>query len=206
MGQVVHDVLHDLFDKLTPQQRTYEKAESILNLKWIAKKAGFKDENVEQQYKLKAVMQLRQFISSHELSTQPFRLERNHEIPLAPDLILQGRVDRIDSLSDSSFHILDYKTGGADKKPDEKQLLLYSLIVTQNFKRKVSKASYLYLEDNNPFDIVPDDQQMKSAMEEVKRIAREITEEHDFQPSVSGLCKFCDFLEICDEGKNHCIR
>ncbi len=51
--------------------------------------------------------------------------------------------------ADDSVHIIDFKTGKHDERPDSLQLSIYHLLVKNCQSRKVSKGSYWYLDRNN---------------------------------------------------------
>src|SRR5436853_627527 len=63
------------------------------------------------------------------------------------NIILCGKIDWLEYIPQSdSVHIIDFKTGKHDEKPDSLQLPIYHLIVKNFQNRPVSKASYWYLD------------------------------------------------------------
>ena len=204
MGQNVHATLFDLFEKTPPQSRNYERAEAILRLKWSANHKGFKDKDEERKYGLTALSQLRKFCESENLGSIPFRLEKFHEARLDAEVILNGKIDRIDKLPDGSLHIIDYKTGEISRESDDLQLVIYYLLVSLNFSLPIAKVSNLYLDNCEYYTITPTRGQIDATIVRIKEVAKQIAIEKEFQAKVGPLCKFCDFVEICDEGQNYC--
>lgn len=201
LGQNVHDTLADFLRIIPNEKRTTETIENLLRNKWRQNREGFANGEEERQWGEKALAQLRLFVNTQKVDVQPFLLEKFHEAPVTKDLIINGRIDRIDRVDNGSLHIIDYKTGNMPEKVDSFQLLLYVLILSRTLSYPVSKASYLYLVDGvwHTFSIAESD--MQDAQNKILGIAREIELERDYPEVAGSLCRLCDFLEICGAGR-----
>lgn len=86
-----------------------------------------------------------------------FGLKSNKTIPLANDVYLKGKIDRIDFF-DNYVRIIDYKTGNADASLDELyygkklQLFLYGELVEQIFSKKLAGSFYLPVKNSINLD------------------------------------------------------
>jgi len=201
MGGNVHSTLADFLGIIPREERTVATIEDLLRRKWRRNRQGFAGREDEQRWAERALAQLRWFVNTQIIDVRPLLLERFHEAPVSESLIVNGRIDRIDQISDGSLHVIDYKTGKMPGKVDNFQLLVYALILSRTLTYPVSKASYLYLADGvwHTFSIAVADAQ--EARDKVSEIAQEIELERDY-PEVAGpLCRFCDFLAICDTGR-----
>lgn len=201
MGENVHAVLSDFLRIVPVEKRTLGTMEDLLRKKWAENRERFANMEEERQWREKALAQLRRFVETERIDVLPFMLERFHEAPVTEDLILSGRIDRIDRVDDGSIHIIDYKTGNMPEKVDSFQLLLYVLILSRTLSYPVSKASYLYLADGMWHTFPITDDGMQDARSRVLEVARQIKHENNYPEAVSSLCQFCDFLEICDAGR-----
>ena len=86
-----------------------------------------------------------------------FGLKSNKTIPLADNVYLKGKIDRIDFFQDY-VRIIDYKTGNADATLDELyygkklQLFLYGELVEQIFLKKLAGTFYLPVKNSINLD------------------------------------------------------
>ena len=78
------------------------------------------------------------------------------KLHLFEDVILMGNFDFVGEKEDGTLHIVDFKTGINDEK-DPLQLYIYAILAEANFGKKVSCASFWYLDrDDAPKAIVLD--------------------------------------------------
>lgn len=197
MGAHVHNALKDLYELVDPNARTAEKLETLLRTRWKENRKGFDTVEDERKWGTKAIQMLRLFAHKTDLSQTPVMLEDFYDANITPALRLIGRVDRVDELSDGTLHVKDYKTGKPDPEPDFLALLLYTYIIQQSTGKTVSKASYWYLMNGELATVVPDEENMAEALEEVQRVVGKITKDQDFEPTLNPFCRTCDFQSIC---------
>jgi len=197
MGNNVHATLTDFFSTIPVERRTVATIENLLRKKWTRNREGFTDSEEEREYGERALGMLRRFVETEKVDVQPLMVERFHEAPISENLIINGRIDRIDRLEDGSLHIIDYKAGRAEES-DTFQLLLYCLILSRTLTWPVSKASYLHMEDGVWQTVGVQNENMDDPRQRVLAIANQIESETEY-PEVTGpLCRYCDFMEICE--------
>lgn len=100
----------------------------------------------------------------------------------------------------SGLHIIDYKTG-SPREPDALQLQMYCLIVARKLDPAPIRASYHYLETGNWISQEANEETMAKALENVRQQVAVIVAEREYPASPGSLCGYCDFLEICSEGR-----
>jgi CRISPR/Cas system-associated exonuclease Cas4 (RecB family) len=198
MGEHVHGALRDLF-LLPVEERTEEHLIQLMRDRWGRNRKGFTDLAEERLYGEKATAQLRRFAQREDLTIQPLAVEDFHKVQIDETLALLGRIDRIDRDGDG-LHIIDYKTG-ALREPDPLQLQMYALIVVRKFDPAPIRASYHYLEMGEWIMQAATEEKMAQALEEIRLRVAVIAAEREYPVSPDPLCDYCDFLEICQEGR-----
>ena len=230
LGNAVHDALQMFFDltKLPLAERTYDKLCELLRDAWagrgLYKRNGWKqqqareeafagDRDSEKAWGQKGLNILFRFFNTQDTTAVPLTAEQFHELRLTDDVILGGKVDRIDRLEDGSLHVIDYKTGKPPSQRDQNeiaekdlQLAAYALVVARKFRGKVARCSYLYLNDELEVGYEPTEEllaQKESALREICTRIAKAWEDDNFPPTPNPLCGWCDFREMCPEGQEY---
>jgi DNA helicase-2/ATP-dependent DNA helicase PcrA len=161
----------------------------------------YPNDQMRERYRKKGREQLISYISSLKINPpEPLALEQGYTYKIG-DIVLKGRMDRIDHFEDG-VEIIDYKTGNpkTEKKIerlDKEQLWLYQLAARDVLGLNVKKLSFVYLEDNSVVSFIgTDDDLLKLQEDIVERVAR-IRESH-FPPTPGFHCQYCDFADICE--------
>jgi putative RecB family exonuclease len=78
---------------------------------------------------------------------------------------------------------------------------MYALIVARKFDPAPISASYHYLETGEWVTEAATEETMAQALEDVRQQVAVIVAEREYPASPGPLCGYCDFLEICPEGR-----
>jgi hypothetical protein len=78
---------------------------------------------------------------------------------------------------------------------------MYGLIVVREFDPAAIRASYHYLETGEWITQAATEETMAQALEDVRRQVAAIVAEGEYPTSAGPLCGYCEFLEICRDGK-----
>lgn len=180
LGQAVHEVIESLSvipvkDRFT--QPLIIKFESAWK-KISGERGGFKDKDQEYLYK-KRGMEMIERVVKNPGPLLNLAVKNTMDLPYfwlseEDNIILCGKIDWLEYLPKTdSVHIIDFKTGKAEEKPSSLQLPIYHLLVHHCQKRRVTRASYWYLDKDTKLREVtlPD---LKKAKEEVLSIAKEM--------------------------------
>ncbi len=124
-------------------------------------------------------------------------------------LTLRGKVDRIDLMSDGTFHLIDYKTRAVPDLKRALQLPIYSACVTQRLaghlgrQWRLGAASYLSYEGPTavvPLTKKPSDlpARLTEAQGQLLDVLDGIAAGHfPVKPAERSLCAFCAYGSVC---------
>ena len=168
-------------DKLKPEQKT-ECKEILSNF-----------------LELRKVQKLNNSLPTVIQTEKPFNINLDGKI------LLNGYIDLLQRDVDGVLHVADYKTSKDSKylKKDFMQLktYAYALCLEDPTLEKV-RASYVMLRQNfNLITIEFTREDVMSSEDEFLEFAKEIEDEKLYRPTTSPLCKYCDYLNHCDDGK-----
>jgi putative RecB family exonuclease len=197
MGDHVHAALKDFLSVVPVGERNLPKLEDLLRDKWRRNRKGFNDREDEKRWGEKALIQIRRFVQNQDISVTPFMVENTHKVELSSNIVLQGRIDRVDKEADGSLHIIDYKTGKMPAAINQTQLHIYALILSKKQDLPLKKASYLYLEAGEFRTIELAAAELKQATSYVIDLVDKICLEKEYPATPNIYCWNCDFLEIC---------
>ncbi len=180
LGQAIHSVLE--FLSTLPKDRRFETPLPVrFDEEWekvSGKKGGFFDKDSEYKYKNRGVEMLRK-VFKNPGPIANLSVKMNAELPQyylseEQNIMLCGRIDWLEYMAETdSVHIIDFKTGKKKEDNESLQLPIYYLLVHNCQKRKVTKASYWYLEtDNNLTEVALPD--LEEAHKKVLAIAEKI--------------------------------
>jgi putative RecB family exonuclease len=131
--------------------------------------------------------------------------ETHFWIDIDGKVLLNGFIDREQIDSDNVLHVADYKTTKEKKyvKNDFSQLRLYAFVkCIQDPSIERVRTSYIMLRHN--FEALVKEftrDEVLSVEDDLLKCAQEIAEEKLWRPNPNNLCRFCDYLDHCPEGK-----
>lgn len=156
LGASVHEVIESL--SIIPTKDRFkasllEKFEKVWK-KYSGKRGGFTDPDTEAKYKQRAEAMLNRVSQNPgPLATLAVKIKEDlpqYWISEHDNIILCGKVDWLEYLPDEdSVHIIDFKTGKNKEDEASLQLPIYHLLVHNTQHRKVAKASYWYIDQDD---------------------------------------------------------
>lgn len=202
LGVSVHEVLEGLGD-FPSEERMNRDLLAWFDEVWkkvTGIQGGFTDPDQEKEYKergvamLKNVMKDPRFLVQKRIKLPKAEMNPNFYLSEEDNIILNGLVDWIEYLPESdSLHIVDFKTGKKEEGESSLQLPIYLLLCNALQKRKVTKASYWYLETDTIVEKeLPDlDTARRSVLEMALRV-KEAREKQEFLcPKGPESCFHC---------------
>ena len=182
LGQAVHEVIESLAVLPAGSRLKISLVKKLdpIWLKVTGKKGGFKTHSEEMIYRQRA----NQMLINRQEDPGPVALPAikikssmnlpNYFLSEEDNIILCGKIDWLEyRKKDDSVHIIDFKTGKNEEPQDSLQLPIYLLLATNTQSKKVSGASYWYLDRDEGLTEkkLPD---IKKSFEKVYTVARRI--------------------------------
>jgi len=196
-GTLVHNVLCDFFAKVRRPERVQERLIDMFQKGWDALSPRYRRIPGVDRLRLRSIEQLQRFAQQHDLQAEPFMVEAYLQVQLAPDVLLFGRMDRIDQEPDGTLHVIDYKTGAHPEEVDAAQLRLYAIMVEEKLERSVSRASFWYLDDGLTWTTELTTEEKRRALDEALAAATEMQTLTEFPANIAPHCAHCPYLYAC---------
>ena len=151
--------IHETFEKVYSPKSGFLETPTLDELINVYEKVrlcyrdGFANEKIEEEYHKDGIRQLTLYYN-HYIKNKIFKpaaaVERYFEIPCGKYAVMTGSIDRIDSLEDGTYEILDYKTEPTLRPQNEvdndKQLSIYYWAAQEYMGYTISKLSLLMLD------------------------------------------------------------
>ncbi len=215
LGVAVHEVVEGLADFKT-EERFQHSLMDDLEKAWkkvSGKRGGFSSPEQEQETKIRAKAMIQRVIDNPGLLAFKTVKVKEPESGMPPhfylseedNIILCGKIDwLVWKPEDDSVHILDFKTGKNEEDGESLQLPIYQLLLKNLQKRKVTGASYWYLDrDDKPVEVeLPDiDESYKKVFEVAKKV-KDARQKGSFVcPQGEKGCFFCRPFEKILKGE-----
>lgn len=136
-------------------------------------------------------------------------IEKEFFVEIDKKVLVNGYIDLIKIDDDGVLHVADYKTT-KDKKylKDYFQLLTYAFVIMlEKPELKKVRASYIMLRDD--FAHLTKEYSRDNVLEVQEQFFKyvdSIKAEKLWRPNPQFLCKYCDYLDHCADGKNYLIK
>lgn len=210
LGSAVHEVVEGLAEY--PSEKRFDNPTDLLIRfdnaweKFEGKMGGFKTLEEELQSKVRGQAMIQRVIDHPGmLKDKIVKLPEGEMLPnfyLSEDdnIILCGRIDWLSyKQEDDSIHILDFKTGKNEEKEESLQLPIYQLLLNKLQKRKVTGASYWYLDsDDEPKEVALPN--LEESFDKVYKVAKEVADAR-LRAKREGIEK----VFVCPRGEQGCF-
>ena len=121
---------------------------------------------------------------------------------------VNGKIDRIEKTPEGDFIVIDYKTGGKNKKiekvEESLQLNMYCIALKKHkrYGKLPKTASFFYVEKaegEQHFDYTVSQSKVDEAKQVLEKYAESIKSKDFVATPKQFTCKFCDYNDICEE-------
>ena len=208
-GSFLHEVL-EIFHGTLKKNGSSDYIDVMNNAFSDACKSWKKKLSVKQKQDGFKIMQtyINQMYAS-EVLPKIIDVEKPFYIDLNGKVMLNGFIDRVQKDNDGIIHVADYKTTKNKKYlKDFFQLNTYAYaLMTEDKKIEKVRTSFILLRHN--MELITKEYNRKQALSVGKKFleyADKIDSEKVWRPSPQFLCKYCDYLDHCDAGKQCLIK
>jgi len=121
---------------------------------------------------------------------------------------VNGKIDRIEKTPEGDYIVIDYKTGGKDKKVEKVeeslQLNMYCIALKKHkrYGKLPKTASFFYVEKpegEQHFDYEVSQSKVDEAKQVLEKYAESIKSKDFVATPKQYTCKYCDYNDICED-------
>ncbi len=203
-GSTIHNVLQKFYEGyLKEPSLDFEHIQTLLKNHWIP--VGYNSSEHAERMKQEAERMLETYYKTfHTQNLGVSSLEKLFKIKIDDSIYVTGKIDRVDTNTDGSIEIIDYKTG---KVPEEKelkkslQLSIYALAATHEslYDKPIDQVylSFYYLQDMKKVTMQRTQEELIDVASTVTELATKI-KSGNFEPKVGKWCDYCSYKMICE--------
>jgi ATP-dependent helicase/DNAse subunit B len=212
LGIAVHNVLEGL-GAYPASERMTRDLRAQFEEEWekvTGKRGGFTSEEQEEEFKMRGKEMINtaikdpRFLVNKRIKLPQSNMPCNFYLSEEDNIILNGLIDWIEYLDNDTLHMIDFKTGKHEEKGSSLQLPIYLLLCNALQKRKVTKASYWYLETDKMVEKeLPDEETARRDVYAVAIKVKEARDKKEFNcPQGEDGCMNCRVYEDILKLKN----
>jgi RecB family exonuclease len=143
---------------------------------------------------------------ANNLSANVLAVEKKFDFPISETICLTGMIDRVQLDPDGVLHLADYKTAKEKKflQEDWFQLMTYGFVMLHE-DPSIQKVRCSYIMLRHDFEYLTKEfgaEELWDVRDRYLEYAQQMINETEYLPNPSVLCKFCDYLDSCPQGKN----
>jgi putative RecB family exonuclease len=203
LGRSVHKAMRDFY-AMDPSERTVENLLRALRRAWDG--AGYRSAKEAEDAFTRAEDMLRRYhtgTNPQEVRVVAMESKFSHARSSA-GILVTGRVDRIDMVG-REYVIVDYKTGrfGSDDVVlnESLPLSLYAMAVSAGLGRDVSRIAVEHLPTGRRAETRREPERLATDWNKLSDLAGAMRPGNEFPARPSSLCRWCDYLVACPEGR-----
>src|SRR6266542_6403437 len=200
-GTTIHAVMREFF-RLPVARRSLERLLRLLRDYWV--KEGYRNREELQAEKDRAAEALRQWYERTDVRAVPYATEVDLQASWG-DVVLKGRLDRIDTDPRGGLVVVDYKTARrpasqASADADE-ALTIYAALAERRLRRPVTRLVLDYVVAGAQVGTERPPEVLAERLGKVLETAATLRADREFTPRPGPWCSSCDLLGACPEGQ-----
>jgi putative RecB family exonuclease len=200
-GTTVHNALREFF-RLPVARRSLDVLLGLYRKSWV--REGYRGKEERERERARGADALRAWYERADTQVVPHATELGLQATYG-EIVLKGRLDRVDADPGGGLVVVDYKTG---RRPatqaaadDDEALTIYAALVERRLGRPVTRLVLDYVVAGEEVTTVRPPEVLAERLGEVLRVAGELRADREFVPRTGPWCAGCDLLGRCPDGQ-----
>ena len=200
-GTTIHSVLREFF-RLPVARRSLDRLLELFDRSWV--REGYRTREERQRERERGAEALRAWYERADVRAVPYATEVDLQASWG-DVVLKGRLDRIDTDPRGGLVVVDYKTARrpasqASADADE-ALTIYAALAERRLRRPVTRLVLDYVVAGAQVGTERPPEVLAERLGKVLETAATLRADREFTPRPGPWCSSCDLLGACPEGQ-----
>src|SRR6266511_3180022 len=200
-GTTIHSVLREFF-RLPVGGRSLDRLLQLFRRSWV--REGYRGREEQQRERERGSEALRAWYERTDITAVPFATEVDLQASWG-DVVLKGRLDRVDADPEGGLVVVDYKTARrpvsqASADADE-ALTIYAALAGRRLRRPVTRLVLDYVIAGARVETTRPPAVLEERLGKVLETAAALRADREFTPRTGPWCSWCDLLAACPDGQ-----
>jgi RecB family exonuclease len=200
-GTTIHSVLREFF-RLPVHRRTLERLLQLFKRSWV--REGYRNREERESERERGAEALRAWYERGDIQAVPLATEVDLQSSWG-DVVLKGRLDRVDADDQGGLVVVDYKTARrpvsqAAADADE-ALTIYAALAERRLRRPVTRLVLDYVVAGARVETTRPPEVLEEQLGKVLETAAALRADDRFTPRTGPWCSWCDLLGACPDGQ-----
>jgi putative RecB family exonuclease len=200
-GNSVHAALREFY-RLPVGRRSLRTLLELFRRLWV--RDGYRGKEEQQRERERGVQALRAWYRQADTTVVPHATELGLQATYG-EIVVKGRLDRVDAAADGGLVVVDYKTGRSvatqEAADADEALTIYAALAERRLGRPVRRLvlDHVVAGEQVVTERPPD--VLGERLGEVLATAQRLRDDREFAPRPGPWCGGCDLLGRCPEGQ-----
>jgi putative RecB family exonuclease len=200
-GTSLHNALRAFF-RLPVSARSLEELLALYRKAWV--REGYRDREERERERTRGADALRAWYERADTDVVPHATELGLQATYG-EIVLKGRLDRVDADPGGGLVVVDYKTGRRPATQEaadaDEALTIYAALVERRLGRPVSRLVLDYVVAGEQVVTERPPEVLADRLSGVLATAGRIRADTSFAPRTGPWCARCDLLSRCPDGQ-----
>ncbi|HEU4399448.1 MAG TPA: PD-(D/E)XK nuclease family protein [Actinomycetota bacterium] len=200
-GTSVHAALREFY-RLPVGRRSLRTLLELFRRLWV--RDGYRGKDEQQRERERGLQALRAWYQRADTTVVPHATELGLQATYG-EIVVKGRLDRVDADTGGGLVVVDYKTGRSavtqEAADADEALTIYAALAERRLGRPVTRLvlDYVVAGEQVVTERPPD--VLRERLGEVLATAQRLRDDREFTPRPGSWCGGCDLLGRCPEGQ-----